>query len=94
MASDPPTAPLCDILSGCCFFTGPWIHPFFPSHVASGHCILSAAAAGAPASVISAFAEPSGWCAGTVLVAADAVCAQAAPSSRRTGVVLVVAGVV
>ena len=21
----PPTGPLCDIPSGCCFFTGPWI---------------------------------------------------------------------
>ena len=35
-------------------------HPFFPSHVASGRCVLSAAAAGAPAGVVSAFAEPSG----------------------------------
>ena len=34
-------------------------HPFFPSHVASGRCVLSAAAAGAPAGVGSAFAEPS-----------------------------------
>ena len=42
-------------------------HPFFPSHVASVRCFLSAAAAGAPAGVISAFAEPSGWCAGVVL---------------------------
>ena len=33
--------------------------PFFPSHVASGRCVLSAAAAGAPAGVVSAFAEPS-----------------------------------
>ena len=47
-------------------------HPFFPSHVASGRCFLSAAAAGAPAGVVSAFAEPSGWCAEAVLVAADA----------------------
>ena len=38
-------------------------HPFFPSHVASGRCSLSA---GAPAGVVSAFAEPSGWCAGAV----------------------------
>ena len=41
-------------------------HPFFPSHVASGRCVLSAAAAGAPAGVVSAFAEPSSWCAGAV----------------------------
>ena len=33
-------------------------HPFFPSHVASGRCVLTAAAAGAPAGVVSAFAEP------------------------------------
>ena len=68
--------------------------PFFPSHVASGCCILSAAAAGAPAGVVSAFTEPSGWCAGAVLVVAGAVCALAMPSSWRTKVVLVVAGVV
>ena len=41
-------------------------HPFFPSHVASGRYFLSAAA-GAPAGVVSAFAEPSGWCVGAVL---------------------------
>ena len=43
-------------------------HPFFPPRAASGRCVLSAAAAGAPAGVVSAFAEPSGlvcWgCAG------------------------------
>ena len=33
-------------------------HAFFPSHVASGCCFPSAAAAGAPAGVVSAFAEP------------------------------------
>ena len=61
-------------------------HPFFPSHVASGRCVLSAAAAGAPAAgapagAVSAFAEPSGWCAGAVLnVAWCAVCASAALS--------------
>ena len=28
--------PLCDIPSGCCFFTGPWtVTRFFPSHAAS-----------------------------------------------------------
>ena len=61
-------------------------HPFFPSHVASGRCVLSAAAAGAPAGVVSAFAGPSGWCAGAVLdVAGCAVCASAAPNSWRIG---------
>ena len=61
-------------------------HPFFPSHVASGRCVLSAAAAAAPAGVVSAFAEPSSWCAGAVLnVAGCAVCASAAPSSWRIG---------
>ena len=70
-------------------------YPFFPSHVASGRCFLSAAAAGALAGVVSAFAEPSGWCAGAVLdVAGCAVCASVAPSSWRVGVVLVVVGVV
>ena len=70
-------------------------HPFFPSHVASGRCFLLAAAAGAPAGVVSAFAEPSGWCVGAVLdVAGCAVCVSAAPSSWPFGVVLVVAGVV
>ena len=48
-------------------------HSFFPSHVASGRCVLSAAAAGAPAGVVSAFAEPSGWRAGAVLGAAGVV---------------------
>ena len=43
---------------------------------------LLAAAASAPAGVVSAFAEPGGWCAGAVLdVAGCAVCASAAPSS-------------
>ena len=60
-------------------------HPFFPSHVASRRCVLSAAAAGALAGVVSAFAEPSGWCAGAVRVVAGAVCALAVPSSWRTG---------
>ena len=61
-------------------------HPFFPSHVASGRCVLSAAAAGAPAGDVSAFAEPSGWCAGAVLDAAGcAVCASAAPNNWRIG---------
>ena len=70
-------------------------HPFFPSHVVLGCCFLSAAAAGALAGVVSAFAEPSGWCAGAVLVVAwCAVCVSAAPSSWRIEVVLVVAGVV
>ena len=51
-------------------------HPFFPSHVASRRCFLSAAAAGALAGVVSVFAEPSSWCVGTVLdVAWCAVCA-------------------
>ena len=42
-------------------------HPVSSSHVASGRCVMSAAAAGAPAGVVSAFAEPSGWRAGAVL---------------------------
>ena len=68
-------------------------HPVFPSHVASGRCVLSAAAAGAPAGVVSAFAEPRRWCAGAVQdVAGCAVCAVAAPSSWCAGAVLDVAG--
>ena len=55
-------------------------HPFFPSHVASGRCVLSAAAAGALDGVVSAFAGPSSWCAGAVLnVAGCAVCASVFP---------------
>ena len=34
-------------------------HPSLPSHVASGRCVLSAAADGAPAGVVCAFAEPT-----------------------------------
>ena len=56
-------------------------HPFFPSQVASDRCFLSAAAAGAPAGVVSAFAERRRWCAGAVLVAAGAVCALAPPQA-------------
>ena len=41
-------------------------HPFVPPHVASGRCVLSAAAAGAPAGVVAAFAAPSRWCTGAV----------------------------
>ena len=70
-------------------------HPFFPSHVVSGRCFLSATAAGAPAGVVSAFAEPSGGCVGTVLdVAGCAVCTSAAPNNWRIEDVLVVARVV
>ena len=29
-SSAPPPPPLCDILSGCCFFTGPWTVTRFP----------------------------------------------------------------
>ena len=55
-------------------------HPFVPSHVASGRCVLSVAAASAPAGVVSAFAEPSGWCVGAVLdVGWCAVCVLPAP---------------
>ena len=67
-------------------------HPFFPSHVASGRCFLSAAAADAPAGVVSAFAEPSSWCVGAVLNVAFV--RQRRPIVGVLGVVLVVAGVV
>ena len=78
-SSEPP--PLCDIPSGWALDS----HPFCPSHVASGRCVLSAAAAGAPAGVVSAFAEPRRWCVGAVLDVAGAVCASAAPNSWRIG---------
>ena len=35
-------------------------HPFFPPHVASGCCFLSAGATSAPAGVVPVFVEPSG----------------------------------
>ena len=88
--------PLCDIPSGCCSFTGALdSHLFFPSHVASGCCFLSAAAAGALAGVVSTFAEPSSWCVAAVLnVAWCAVCVSAAPNNWHIEDVLVAAGVV
>ena len=86
-------SPPCDIPSGCCFFTGPW------TVTRSSLCMLRRVAAFCrplrPVLLVSAFAEPSSWCAGAVLdVAWCAVCASAAPSSWRIEVVLVVAGVV
>ena len=91
----PPPPPLCDILWLLLLYRALDSHPFFPPHVASGRCVLSAAAAGALAGVVSAFAEPSGWCVGAVLnVAWCAVCASAAPNNWRIEDVLVVAGVV
>ena len=87
-------APLCDITSGFFLYGALGSHPFFPSHAVSGCCVLPAAVACAPAGVVSAFADPRGWCAGAVLVAAGAVCTLAVPSSWCTGVVLVAAGVV
>ena len=66
-------------------------HPFFPSHVASGRCVLSATAAGALAGVVSAFAEPSS-CVGAVLNVTW--CAVCAPNNWRIEDVLVVAGIV
>ena len=84
-------SPLCDIPSGC-FFTGPW------TVTRSSLRMLRQVAAfcrpllaGAPAGVVSAFAEPSGWCAGAVLdVAWCAVCVSVAPNSWHIEVVLVV----
>ena len=91
----PPPPPMCDILSGCCFFAGALdSHPFFPSHVASGRCFCRPLR---PVLLLVSFPHsrsPVRWCSGAVLVAAGAVCALAVPSSWRTEVVLVVAGVV
>ena len=87
--SMPPPSP-CDIPSSCCFFMGPWTVTC-SSNVASGRCVLSAAAAGALAGVVSAFAEPRRRCAGAVLdVAGCAVCVSAAPNHWRIEDVLVV----
>ena len=76
-------APLCDIPSGCCSFTGPWTVTRSSLRMLR-RVFLSAAAAGALAGVVSAFAEPSIWCVGTVLdVAWCAVCVSAAPNNWR-----------
>ena len=78
-----PQTPLCDILV-VVSLRGP--EPFFPSHVASGRCFLSAAAAGAPAGVVSAFVEPSGWRTGAVLDVHDV------PFARQRGPIIGVLG--
>ena len=84
MVWDPPP-PVCHAV-GLLFLYGALdSHPFFPSHVASGRCFLSAAAAGALAGVVSAFAEPNG-CPGAVLdVTWCVVCASIVPNSWRIG---------
>ena len=46
---------------------GPGQSPVLPFACCVGSQVLTAAACGAPAGVISAFVEPSGWCAGAVL---------------------------
>ena len=67
----PPPPPPCDISVGLMLLYGALdSHPFVPSHVASGRCVLSAAAAGALAGVVSALAGPSRWCTAVVLVVA------------------------
>ena len=97
LASDPPPPrPLCDISLGCCSFTGPW------TLTRSSLRMLRRVAAFCrplrPVLLLVSFPHsrsPVVWCAGAVLdVAGCAACASAAPSSWRTGVVLVVAGVV
>ena len=83
----PQGTPLCDIPSGCCLFTGPWTVTR-----TSLRMLRRVAAFCRPLQPVM---EPRGWCAGAVLdVAGCAVCASAAPSSWRIGVVVVVAGVV
>ena len=52
-----PPPPLCDISSGCGFFTG----PFFHSCSAVGRFFLTTAAAGVLCGVVSAVAGPSRW---------------------------------
>ena len=69
----PPPPPLCDIPSGCWFFTGPWTVTRSSLRAAPGRCVLSAAAACVPCGVVFALAEPSSWRTGAVLVAAGVV---------------------
>ena len=64
MMPPPPPPPVCHSVGLLLLYGALDGHPFFPSHVASGRCCLSAAAAGAPAGVVSAFAGPSRWCVG------------------------------
>ena len=65
---------------------GPGQSPILPFACCVGLLLLPAAAAGALAGVVSAFAEPSSWCVGAVLnVEWCAVCASAAPNSCRIG---------
>ena len=70
---NPPPHPLCDISSGCGFFTGPWTVTRCSLRAALGHCVLTAAAVCVPSGVVSALAGPSRWCTGTVLVVAGVV---------------------
>ena len=79
----PPPPPVCHSVRLLFLYGALDSRPFFPSRAASGRCVLSAAAAGALAGVVAAFAEPSGRCAGAVL--GCAVCVLTAPSSWRTG---------
>ena len=86
-------APLCDIPSGCYFFTGPWT--VTRSSLRMLRRVPAFYRPLRPVLLLVSFAEPSGWCAGAVLdVAWCAVCASVAPSSWHIEVVPVVAGVV
>ena len=81
---NPQTAPLCDIPSGCSFFTGPRQSPVLPFACCVG-ALLSVGRCGR-CSCWCRFRvrRPSGWCAGAVLnVAGCAVCASAAPNNWR-----------
>ena len=84
-----PPAPLCDIPSGCCFFTGPW------TITCSSLRMLRRVAAFCRPLRLVLLLVSFPQCAGAVLdVAGCAVCTSAAPSCWCIGVVLVVAGVV
>ena len=62
--AQPPPPPLFPHSVGLLFLHGALdSHQFFPSHIASGRCVLSAAA-GVPCGRVSALAEPSRWCTG------------------------------
>ena len=86
--------PLCDIPAGCCSFTGPWTVTRSSLRMLRRVAAFCQPLRPVLLAVVSAFAEPSSWCVGTVLnVAWCAVCVSAAPNNWRIEDVLV-AGVI
>ena len=93
-SSPSSSTPLCDILSGCCFFTGPW------TVIRSSLRMLRRVAAFCqpprPVLLLVSFPRSQGPVVGVLGLCQmwQDVCASAAPSSWCLEVVLVVAGVV